>query len=262
MQRDGTTTRHERGTGVRAGSSPTDRAYAPPYTPGSSQPAPPAQPKDAAPGGSSDQPPPVGTRGPEPRPGVSPRVQRISLAVLTVYLALVGWLVLRPVTAGWTYPANLTPFASVEQALAVGGLAGVRQLAAGLLPLAPLGVLLPLAGGRLRTGWLPSFLHTAGGSALLATALEILKGWTPGHVLNVDNILLGTLGVAATHLAFVPAGRSVLRRRATEAPAAPAAAAVPEPSDAPVPTPGTTPAPQLSTVAAPLGAAHRPVLRG
>ncbi|MFB7662396.1 VanZ family protein [Kitasatospora sp. NPDC056138] len=177
--------------------------------------------------------------------------------MLAAYLVLVGWLVLRPVTAGWTYPANLTPFASVGQALAVGGLAGARQLAAGLLPLAPLGVLLPLAGGRLRTGWLPSFLHTSGGAALLATALEILKGWTPGHVLNVDNILLGTLGVAATHLAFVPTGRSVLRRRAAEAPAA---AAAPRPSNAP--TPGTAPALQPTTVPTPLGAAHRPVLRG
>ncbi|GAA0692781.1 hypothetical protein GCM10010193_54200 [Kitasatospora atroaurantiaca] len=177
MQRDGTTTRPERETGARAGDDPTDMAYTPP-----------------------------------PAPGVSQRLRALGLLLLTGYLALVGWLVLRPLTAGWTYPANLTPFASVHQALAVGGLAGARQLAAGLVPLAPLGVLLPLVACGLRTAWLPSFLRTVGSAALLATGLEILKSWTPGHVLNVDNILLGTLGVALCHLAVVPAARACLLR--------------------------------------------------
>lgn len=153
--------------------------------------------------------------GTSPAAGVSPRLQTLGLLLLGGYLALLGWLTLRPVSTGWTYPANLTPFASVSQAVAIGGLAGVRQLAAGILPLAPLGFLLPLAVGRLRTAWLPSFLRTVGGSALLATALEILKGWAPGHVLNVDNILLGTLAVALCHLAVVPAARAVLLARRT-----------------------------------------------
>ncbi|MGK4581186.1 VanZ family protein [Kitasatospora sp. HPMI-4] len=204
---------------------------------------------------------------------MSLRLRRIGLTALAAYLAVVGWLALRPVTVGWTPAANLTPFASVGQALAVGGLAGARQLAGGLLPLAPLGVLLPLAGGRLRTGWLPSFLHTVGGSALLATALEIFKVWTPWHVLNVDDILLGTLGVAATHLALVPAGRNALCRRAAGASAAPESSPAPAPGSAPAavnaPAPqaaaavnAPAPTPQVATVAAPLGAAHRPVLRG
>ncbi|WP_280696178.1 VanZ family protein [Kitasatospora sp. GP82] len=237
MQRDGTTTRHERGTGVQAGGGPTDRVYAPPPAPDSSQSALSRPPEDGRP----EEPPP-----PEPLPEVSLPVRRLGLSLLTAYLVIAGWFILRPLAVGWTAPANLTPFASVDQAMAIGGLAGARQLAAGLLPLAPLGILLPLAGGRLRIGWLPSFLHTVGGSALLATALEILKGWTPGHVLDVDNILLGTLGVAATHLTFVPAGRTRLRTRATAAPVprapAPPAPSLAEPDPAPAPA-GHVPAP-------------------
>ncbi|MEW1909678.1 VanZ family protein [Kitasatospora sp. NPDC085895] len=134
--------------------------------------------------------------------------------LLAGYAVLLAWLVLTPNAVNWTYPANLTPLASVDRALALGGYAGARQLAAGILPLAPFGVLLPIAVGRLRTPVLPSFLRTVGGAALLATGLEILKSWTPGHVLNVDDIILGTAGAAACHLLLVPAARALLRLRA------------------------------------------------
>ncbi|MCU7824423.1 VanZ family protein [Kitasatospora sp. DSM 101779] len=134
--------------------------------------------------------------------------------LLASYAVLLAWLVLRPTTVNWTYPANLTPLASVDRALALGGYEGARQLAAGILPLTPFGVLLPIAIGRLRTPWLPSFLRTVGGAALLATGLEILKSWTPGHVLNVDDIILGTAGAAVCHLLLVPAARALLRLRA------------------------------------------------
>ncbi|MEV6208295.1 VanZ family protein [Kitasatospora sp. NPDC051914] len=139
------------------------------------------------------------------------RPLRVAARLLPVVygLLLVG-LVLRPAAVGWTYPANLTPLASVERALTLGGYAGAWELATGILPLAPFGVLLPLASGRLRTAWLPSFLRTVGGAALLATGLEILKSWAPGHVLNVDDIILGTAGAAACHLLVVPAARALL----------------------------------------------------
>lgn len=146
----------------------------------------------------------------QPGPEVSPRLRLLGALLLAGYLGLIGWLIVRPLAVGWTYPANLTPFASVRHAFAAGYVDGLRQLAGGLLPLAPLGVLLPLAGGRTRIGWLPSLLRTTGCSALIATALEILKGWAPGHVLNVDDIVLGVLGVAACHLAVVPAVRARL----------------------------------------------------
>ncbi|MFD9129471.1 VanZ family protein [Kitasatospora sp. NPDC059571] len=153
-------------------------------------------------------------------PTALPLLRTAARLLLVGYLAVLGWLVLRPVSVNWTYPANLTPFASVDRALAIGGYTGVRQIAAGLLPIAPLGVLLPFALGPLRTPWATSFLRTAGGTALLATGFEILESWTPGRVLNVDDILLGTLGAAVCHLAVVPAGRALLRRLA-ERPAAP-----------------------------------------
>ncbi|WP_441251675.1 VanZ family protein [Kitasatospora sp. McL0602] len=156
--------------------------------------------------------PGCGTDNPS-APAVSPRLRAVGVALLALHLCLLTWLSLRPLAVGWTYPANLTPFASVGQAFRLGGLAGAEQLAAGLLPLAPLGLLLPLAGGRLRAPMLLSFLRTVGGAALLATGLEIFEGWTPGHVLNVDDIVLGTLGVALCHLSLVPLSRAVLLRR-------------------------------------------------
>lgn len=155
---------------------------------------------------------------PGDRRPTAPEAQRLlrtaGRALLVLYPLLLTWLVLRPNAAGWTYPANLTPLASVDRAFTSGGLAGARQIASAALPMAPFGVLLPLAVGRPDTPWLPSFLRTAGGSALLATGLEILKSWAPGHVLNVDDIILGTLGAALCHLAVVPAGRTLLRLRA------------------------------------------------
>ncbi|MFF8771685.1 VanZ family protein [Kitasatospora sp. NPDC015120] len=131
----------------------------------------------------------------------------VGLLGLTVHLALVGWMVLRPLPVAWVDDANLTPLASLRSSNA-------GQVLGELLLLSPLGLLLPLAGGRPATRWLPSFLRTTGASALLATALEFLSSWAPGHVLNVDHILLAVTGVAAVHLAVVPAGRSFLLRHA------------------------------------------------
>ncbi|WP_327677626.1 VanZ family protein [Kitasatospora sp. NBC_00458] len=135
-------------------------------------------------------------------------LRTVGLLGLTLHLALVGWLMLRPLPVAWVYDANLTPLASLHSS-------STGQLLGELLLPAPLGLLLPLAGGRLRAPWLPSFLRTTGASALLATAMEFLSSWAPGHVLNVDDILLGVVGVAATHLALVPAGRALLLHRAT-----------------------------------------------
>ncbi|GAA1390141.1 hypothetical protein GCM10009639_18500 [Kitasatospora putterlickiae] len=166
-------------------------------------------------------------------------LQVVGLLGLTVHLLLVGWMVLRPLPVAWVYDANLTPLASLHSSSA-------GQLLSELLLLAPLGVFLPLSGGRLTTRWLPSFLRTTGASALLATALEFLSSWAPGHVLNVDHILLATAGVAATHLTLVPVGRAFLLHRAT-APRAPAPAAA-APS---APAPATAAAPKSAVFAEP-----------
>ncbi|MDH6704452.1 hypothetical protein P3T27_001155 [Kitasatospora sp. MAA19] len=142
-----------------------------------------------------------------PAAAVHRPLRSAGLAGLTCYLALVLWLVvLRPLPVAWVYDANLTPLASLRSSTG-------WQVVGEFLLLAPLGVLLPLAGGRPRAPWLPSFLRTTGVSALLATGLEFLSSWTPGHVLNVDHILLAVIGVAVTHLALVPGLRRLLRDR-------------------------------------------------
>ncbi|MFB8242906.1 VanZ family protein [Kitasatospora purpeofusca] len=164
---------------------------------------------------------------------------------LALHLLLLGWLVLRPLPVAWVYDANLTPLASLR-------FSSAGQLLGELLLPAPLGVLLPLAGGRLGTPWLPSFLRTTGASALLATALEFLSSWAPGHVLNVDHILLAVVGVAATHLALVPAGRVLLLRRDAGRPGPGDSASQPsQPDPAAAPAPASALAPDSAPTAAP-----------
>ncbi|MFC5646714.1 VanZ family protein [Kitasatospora cinereorecta] len=180
--------------------------------------------------------------------------------LLAVHLAVLTWLSLRPVPVSWTEPANLTPLASVHHALDLGGFAAVRRLAAGLLPLAPVGVLIPLAGGRLHTRWLPSFLRTTGAVALLATGLEIIEGWAPGHVLDVDDILLGTVGAALCHLLVVPPLRALSAHRPARADRADRADRAGK-TDGPAAAPnsGTTTGPLISAVLSPSGTSmHRP----
>jgi hypothetical protein len=135
--------------------------------------------------------------------------------LLGLHLLLLGWLSLRPVPVAWTSPPNLSPFSSVHQALSLGPAAAARQLGSGLLPLAPIGVLLPLAVGSPRRSRLLSFLRTTGAAALLGTALEILEGWAPGHVLDVDDVLLGIAGAALAHLLLMPPLRALDRRSGT-----------------------------------------------
>ncbi|MCG6496449.1 VanZ family protein [Kitasatospora sp. A2-31] len=161
-----------------------------------------------------------------PTAGVHRPFRLAGLFALTVHLALAGWLVLRPLPVAWVYDANLTPLASLRFTTA-------WQVLGELLLLAPLGVLLPLAGGRLHARWFPSFLRTTGASALLATALEFLASWTPGHVLDVDRILFAVIGAAGTHLAIVPVSRSLLQhsaRRPRPARPEPPARVVPAPA--------------------------------
>ncbi|MFC9325459.1 VanZ family protein [Kitasatospora sp. NPDC057015] len=181
--------------------------------------------------------------GPRPAPPSAAEVSRplraAGLTALVIHLLAVGWFVLRPLPVAWVYDTNLTPFGSVRRAFELGDAAGLRQLACELLLLAPLGVLLPLARGRVRAAWFPSFLRVAGVSALLATGLEFAASWVPGHVLDVDHILLGVAGASVTHLAVVPAARAVLRARPAAgdrpAPAAAAPAAAAAPVAVPVP---------------------------
>jgi glycopeptide antibiotics resistance protein len=145
-----------------------------------------------------------------------PRLPRgAGLLLLAAYLAAVVFVELRPVPVAWVYDANLQPLASIRRELSAGTAQDYRHLAMTVLMTSPLGVLLPLAGGRVQARWLPSLLRTVAAAALLTTALELLQAAVPGHFLDVDDVLLNLLGVVLAHLAVVPLARSVLRQRRT-----------------------------------------------
>ncbi|MEW2405434.1 VanZ family protein [Streptomyces griseoviridis] len=133
--------------------------------------------------------------------------------LLVVHLALVLWLTLRPLDVLWVRPANLRPFAGIRADLALGGAAPVRRIAAGLALLAPLGVLIPLAHGRLQASPLGSLVRTASAGALVSVAITLAQTGVPGRVPDVDTVLLNTVGVLLAHVLVVPAGRRRARRR-------------------------------------------------
>lgn len=132
---------------------------------------------------------------------------------LLVHLLLVGWLTLRPLDVPWVTAANLEPLAGIRADLELGPMEAVRQLGGGLLLLAPLGVLLPMVSGRVAVSPLASLARTVTAGALLSLGIELLQTGVPGRVLDVDSLLLNTVGVAVAHLLVVPAGRARLRRR-------------------------------------------------
>ncbi|MFF7332986.1 VanZ family protein [Streptomyces sp. NPDC090306] len=134
--------------------------------------------------------------------------------LLVGHLALVAWFALRPLNVPWVLPANLTPLAGIRADLALGWPTAAVRIGAGLGLLAPLGVLLPLAHGRLLASPVVSALRTAAAGALISLAVELLQTGVPGRVPDVDAVLLNTVGVVLAHLAVVPAARSLLRRRA------------------------------------------------
>ncbi|MEU3097617.1 VanZ family protein [Streptomyces sp. NPDC006967] len=133
--------------------------------------------------------------------------------LLAAHLAFVAWYTLRPLDVPWVMPANLRPFAGIRGDFALGWVTGVRRVGEAMALLAPLGVLLPLAGGRLAVSRLGSLIRTMAAVALVSLAVELLQTAVPGQVVDVDSLLLNTAGAALAHLAVVPAGRARLRRR-------------------------------------------------
>ncbi|AVZ74928.1 hypothetical protein SLUN_24865 [Streptomyces lunaelactis] len=133
--------------------------------------------------------------------------------LLVAHLLLVAWLTLRPIDVLWVTAANLEPLAGIKADLAMGPVVAAHRIGEGLLLLAPLGVLLPMAGGRLSVSPLASLARTVAAGALLSLGIELLQTGVPGQVVDVDSLLLNTAGVALAHLFLVPAGRARLRRR-------------------------------------------------
>ncbi|MGJ7017837.1 hypothetical protein J2Z78_003345 [Streptomyces griseorubens] len=134
--------------------------------------------------------------------------------LLAAHLAFVAWFTLRPLDVPWVMPANLRPLDGIRADFALGWVTGLRRTGESMALLAPLGVLLPMAGGRLAVSRLGSLVRAVAATALVSLAVELLQTAVPGQVVDVDSLLLNTAGAALAHAAVVPAGRAWLRRRA------------------------------------------------
>ncbi|MFJ3927250.1 VanZ family protein [Streptomyces sp. NPDC090022] len=154
------------------------------------------------------------------RAAIHLRLRLLGTVLLLAHLALVGWVTLRPLDVPWAAAANLVPLEGIRADLAYGPLEAARRIGGSLVLLAPLGVLLPLAGGRLAptplAAW-ASLVRTTTAGALTALVIEMLQTAVPGQVVDVDHVLLNTVGVALAHLAVVPALRARVRRTRAEA---------------------------------------------
>ncbi|MFF2845155.1 VanZ family protein [Streptomyces sp. NPDC058001] len=151
-------------------------------------------------------------QGPRGNPAAL-RIRAAGGLLLVVHLALVAWITLRPLDVPWVAAPNFHPFAGIKADLALGPTQATRRIGEGLGLLAPLGVLLPMAGGRIAVSPLASLLRTVTAGALLSLGIELLQTGVPGQVVDVDSMLLNTLGVALAHIALVPAFRARTRRR-------------------------------------------------
>ncbi|MEU6851021.1 VanZ family protein [Actinacidiphila alni] len=161
------------------------------------------------------------------------KVRAAGLLLTAAYLAFVGWMLLRPHYVTWVPAPNLRPFGTIRDDLGMGPGQAARRIGEGLGLLAPLGVLLPLAGGRIRTSGFASFARTVFAALMVSLVVEFLQTMVPGQLFDVDALLLNTLGAALAHLLVVPAARRALRRRADAR--EPAAAGLPQGPAAPPP---------------------------
>ncbi|MFF5340707.1 VanZ family protein [Streptomyces althioticus] len=141
------------------------------------------------------------------------RIRATGGVLLAAHLAFVAWYTLRPLDVPWVMPANLRPLDGIRADFALGWATGLRRTGESMALLAPLGVLLPMAGGRLAVSRLGSLVRTMAAAALVSLAVELLQTAVPGQVVDVDSLLLNTAGAALAHAAVVPAGRAWLRRR-------------------------------------------------
>lgn len=141
------------------------------------------------------------------------RVRAAGLLLTAAYLAFIGWMLLRPHYVAWVPSPNLRPFGTIREDLAMGGPEAARRILAGLALLAPLGVLLPMTGGRIHTSGFASFARTVFAALMVSLSVEFTQTLVPGQLFDVDALLLNTTGVALLHLLVVPSVRRALRRR-------------------------------------------------
>ncbi|MFD9396768.1 VanZ family protein [Streptomyces sp. NPDC060000] len=141
------------------------------------------------------------------------RIRATGILLLAAHLVFVAWVALRPLNVPWVVPPNLHPFDGIRADLRLGWPEAARRIGEGLGLLAPLGFLLPLVHGRLRVSPLASLIRTVTAGALLSLGIELLQTGVPGQVVDVDSLLLNTVGVGLAHVAVAPAVRAWLRRR-------------------------------------------------
>ncbi|MYS19931.1 VanZ like family protein [Streptomyces sp. DvalAA-14] len=141
------------------------------------------------------------------------RVRAAGLLLTAAYLAFIGWMLLRPHYVAWVPAPNLRPLGTIRADLGMGAAEAARRIGAGLALLAPLGVLLPMAGGRIRASGFASFARTVFAALMVSLSLEFTQTLVPGQLFDVDALLLNTLGAALAHLLVVPPVRRRLRRR-------------------------------------------------
>ncbi len=137
----------------------------------------------------------------------------MGVLLTALHLALAAWLTLRSVSAPWVVAGNTMPLRTIRADLALGAMPAVEHLGGALLLLAPLGLLLPLAGGRVDVRPLASFSRTVFAGFMVAFGVEVVRTGFAGQVFDVDTLLLNTAGVALAHLLLVPGVRAALRRR-------------------------------------------------
>ncbi|MER5490717.1 VanZ family protein [Streptomyces sp. NPDC002490] len=141
------------------------------------------------------------------------RIRTAGAILLLAHVLLVGWITLRPLDVPWISAPNFHPLVGIRADLASGWPTAFRRIGGDLVLLAPLGVLLPAVGGRLNVSLWGSLLRTVTAGGLLSLGIELFQTGVPGQVVDVDSLLLNTLGVGVAHLLVVPAVRARLRRR-------------------------------------------------
>lgn len=143
----------------------------------------------------------------------APRIRVAGFVLLIAYLAVVGWVTLRPLSVPWVPPANLQPFATIRSDLDEASSDALAGLARGLALLAPLGVLLPLASWHPARPLAVTCARTVPAGALISSAILLLQSGVPGHSVNIDAVVLNTAGVTLACLLVFPLVRAWLRRR-------------------------------------------------
>ncbi len=146
-------------------------------------------------------------------PTAAPRIRVAGLVLLAAHLCLVGWLTLRPLSVPWVAPSNLHPLATIRTDLASGPRTALEGIGGGLLLLAPFGVLLPLATGRLHRPLPGTVARTVFAGTMVSAAITLVQTGVPGQVVNVDSVLLNTAGVTLSAGLVFPLLRRWLRER-------------------------------------------------